>query len=173
MFEGMQHQHIADFMNATISREENPELRRSGIYALKRFEAAPYRARVLELAVAEAPKGSIQFDKTTGVDAKLEDLREILERYIDIYEEETRTPAIENELFTGRHAAWYVSRQLNRRGVKITPHAIDKHIRVTKDLRGQMLGPTMLFTRQQLDEYVSNYDKLPKRGRPAKEAVEN
>jgi hypothetical protein len=175
MFEGLDKQRIADYFNEAIGAvkranmtdrgtEAHADERRAAIYALQRFEGATFWPEALNMAVAELPAGSITFSPGSGIQADINDMREVLERYIEIIEEKTGAPAIEDEIFTSRSAAWYVARQLTRRGTPMTFAGIDKHIRVNKDLRGKMVGTSMIFPRKQLDDYVENFHKLPKRG---------
>lgn len=186
MANNLEQQGIADKLNNGITREKaaniierdgrlvetNADMRRAALYALHRFEAAPWYPKALEMAIAERPEGAFVADETQ-VHASLDDIYEVLERYIEIVEEKTGAPAIQNELFTARRASWYVARQLTKRGTPMSFAGIDKHIRVNKDLRGTDTGTAMIFTRQQLDEYVANFDKLPKRGRRSRETVNN
>jgi len=167
-------QRIADQFKVAIERikaanttpdgktERNADNRRAALYALQRFEAASWYPEALTLALSPA----LDLDDLLESGTPIDDLRDVLERYIDIVEEKTGAVAIQNEMFTARHASWYIARQLTKRGTPMTFAGIDKHIRVKQDLRGRMVGSTMIFTRQQLDEYVANFDNMPKRGRP-------
>lgn len=178
----LEQQRIADLFNEAIGRikdanmspdgktEHNADSRRAAIYALQRFEAAPWYPQVLDEAVHETHAATFDF-ACEHIDAAIDNIREVLERYIEIVEERTGAPAIQNEMFTARHASWYIARQLTRRGIPMSFAGIDKHIRVTKTLRGQKAGNVMLFSRQHLDEFVANFDKLPKRGRPRQDPV--
>lgn len=181
MFNKMNGQQIADAFNKAIGRHKrantvpgtNPgtqketraDARRAAIYALERFEKVNFNRAMFDLAVQELPTGALTYTEQDGVTASLDTIREVLERYIDIIEEKSGAPAIFNEMFSARQASWYVARQLTRNGTPMTFAGIYKHITVNKDLRGQDIGGSMIFTRQQLDEYVENFDKLPKRGK--------
>lgn len=171
MLNRLDHQQIADLMKEAVTAEEKDSVRRPAQYAIQRFEAAGFRRPQFEQAISEQPAGSLTFDEDGHLIASADAIRETLERYIDIVEEGTGQPIIENELFSARQANFYIARQLQKRGVQITSRAIDYHITQKKDLRGQLVGRTMLFTRRQLDEYVANFDKLPKRGRPSKQTT--
>ena len=178
MFENMEKQLVADLFVNAISQEDKDHKRLGGIYVLKRFEAADWFPDALQMAINELPAGSFEFDEVRGIESSIADMTEVLQRYIDIVEEKTGAPAIQNEFFSARAAAWYIARKLNQQGVTITPRGVDLHLRGTDELRSSLtVGKAMLFTRQQLDEYVANYvknfDKLPKRGRPSQEPVTN
>src|SRR5690349_15291210 len=125
MADNLEQQRIADIFNNAIGRakeanmvgtkEKNADSRRAAGYALQRFEAAHWYPQALDMAIAEYPNARLNF-ATKEIHASLDEMREILERYVDIVEEKTGLPAIENEVFTARHAAWYIARQLTRRG---------------------------------------------------------
>ncbi len=194
MANNLEQQRIADQFNVAISQkkqenmverdgklvETQPDIRRAALYALQRFEAAGWYPQALPQALGESSDLIVIYaDGNPNPDiadireirGTLDAMREVLERYIEIVEEKTGAPAIENEYFSARQASWYVARQLTKRGTPMTFAGIDKHIRVNKDLRGQMVGTSMLFTRKQLDDYVDNFDKLPKRGQYIREAT--
>jgi hypothetical protein len=170
-------QRIADVFNRAISQEKFDHKRLGAIYALKRFEAAAWYPQALQQAIEELAHiiltykdGSPSPDLTDIVDIKADtsDICEVLQRYIEIVEEKTGAPAIENELFSGRSAAWYIARRLQLKGQNVTVRAVDLHLRGTEELKPYLeVGRAGLYTRQQLDEYADNF-KAGKRGRPAK-----
>ena len=162
---------IADCVANATGSEPDADKRRSVTYAVQRFERAPWFAEAFDAAMKEFPSLGFSYDGVFGVDAPLTDMREALERYIDIIEEKTGAPAIPNERFSKRAAAWYIYRQLTKRGKKVTHRQIDFQLRDKGYLKGETIGNTMILTRQQLDEYVDNFDNMPKRGRPARMPV--
>lgn len=185
MSNNLEQQRIADIINNAIARVKDANMtvvngksmerfadnRRGAMYALQRFEAAAWYPQVFDEALGERPGAALDFSGG-DIQADLDDLRTILERYIELVEEKTGAPAIQNEMFSARSASWYVARQLTRQGRPITFAGIDKHIRANKDLKGKRFGASTIFTRSELDEYVKNFDKLPGRGRPSKKPVE-
>jgi hypothetical protein len=164
---------FADNIANMLGRASNPDERRSIMYAVQRFEGAQWWPDMFDEAMKEFPSIVLVDSYIPADDVSLTDVREMLERYIEIIEEKTGAPAIPNEVFSKRAAAWYIYRKLTKQGKKVTHRQIDFQLRDKGYLKGQTVGNTMLLTRQQLDEYVDNFDKLPKRGRPAAERVEN
>jgi len=160
---------IADEILRIIGRVD-AEKRRPTTYALQRFERAHWYPEALVLAMKENP--AFAYDSSNGGEidpnTPIEAIREFLERYIDIVEEKTGAPAIENELFSKRAATYYIVRKLNQRGIHATPRGVDFHLRDRGELQSKIVvGKAQLLTRKELDEFVDSYDKLPKRGRPA------
>lgn len=69
-----------------------------------------------------------------------------------------------DKLYSSVEAADYISGKLTEAGYKITPRGIIFHIRKTKKLRGTMVGNVLVFSQQQLDDFVNAYPTMPRRG---------
>lgn len=173
MFENLGQQRIADYFNNALGKEDKNYMRLGAMYALQRFEGARWFPQLLEEALAERPAGAITFDETDGVKGSIDDIMEALQRYVELVEEQTGQPAIQNELFTQRSAVWYIARRLHLQGIEISARGVDNYMRKTNTLKSIVkAGRADLYTRQQLDEFAAGYVmNQPQRGRPAAKPV--
>lgn len=157
MFEPIHHQNLADTLKGWAERAGPPSAaRKRTLDWIKRFESREWNPFAFERAVTETAPGSIIIEggrsKFAGEDI-LSTLSDILIRYNQLIE--TR------QVFSTADAADYL-------GMAVI--TLKKHIHDKKDITGEIVGNSLVFTRQQLDDFYTT----PRRpvGRPRKEPLD-
>ena len=164
MFEGMRQQNIADILKGPILRLSTPDQRNEGLAWIHRLESAAWNANAFQEAFASyAPLFLLDGKRLvfSGTRQELLDtVAEIVQKYLDLIEPPGQT------LLTTSEACRYVSERLADKGRKLSPTSVKEYIWERKMIRGQLVGNSMVFRREDLDAFVESYLVLdPKRGR--------
>ena|GEM_PF-2936272 len=164
MFDQLNHQNWADTMKGWVDgysrnheRAGPPSAaRKRTLDLIGRFESRGWNPFAFERAVAEAAPGSIRVEEFKPIfdgEDILHTLQSILIRYNQLIE--TR------EVLSTNDAADYL-------GIAVI--TLKKYIHDSHEITGTMMGNSLMFTRQQLDEFYAK----PRRpvGRPRKATAE-
>lgn len=157
MFESIHHQNMADYLKGWVGRAGPPSAaRQRALRLVERFESRAWNPFAFERALDEAAPGSIRVEQgrpTFDGDGLLEALSRILIRYNQLIDS--------REVFSTAEAADYL-------GMAVI--TLKKAIHDSREIAGAKIGNSLMFTRQELDEFYAT----PRRpvGRPRKEPLD-
>jgi len=162
-------QHMADNLKFILSKLPTPDDRRQGLIEVKRLENAhwlpdEFERIVNDSLVFEINDGDLIF---TGTKQKLAAARSLVDAYMAIVQ--PGQPAAQpDQLYSTKEACEYISDQLARRQVTLTPASVRRHLIENAEVPAQKLHARSLVYRQDdLDKFIETFAANPKgRGRP-------
>lgn len=160
MFDQLKHQNWADTFKGWAERAGPPSAaRKRTLDLIGRFESRGWNPFAFERAVAETAPGSIRMEERRPIfdgEDVLHTLQGILIRYNQLIDS--------HQIFSTHEAADYL-------GIAVI--TMKKYIHDSHEIEGTMVGNSLVFSRQQLDEFYAKPRRPVGRPRKATEPLDN
>lgn len=161
-----QQQRIADVIKPHLMKMSPPDARREAMRLLQRFEASAWYPPIFDAALAANPALSIgeRVQYSGSLDCMYSALVALLTRYLDTLRASLPEAApgrpLDSTIYTTAEAMAYVEQQTTAQGKPLGARQVRRYIMGEMEdylLAGTMKGKTLLFTQDELDQFVRWY----------------